>query len=154
MDSLWTQTARLPRLAPLRGDLKTGVLVIGGGMAGLLCAWRLSRAGVDCALVEAGRLGGGITKNTTAKITAQHGLLYHKLLRRLGREKARLYLEANLAALEQYRAMCRDIDCDFQERDAFAYALDSRRALDAELEALELLGFRSEEHTSELQSQR
>ena len=38
MDSLWTQTARLPRLAPLRGDLKTGVLVIGGGMAGLLCA--------------------------------------------------------------------------------------------------------------------
>ena len=144
MDSLWTQTARLPRLAPLRGDLKTGVLVIGGGMAGLLCAWRLSRAGVDCALVEAGRLGGGITKNTTAKITAQHGLLYHKLLRRLGREKARLYLEANLAALEQYRAMCRDIDCDFQERDAFAYALDSRRALDAELEALELLGFPAE----------
>ena len=72
MDSVWTHTARLPRLAPLRGDLKTDVLVVGGGLTGLLCAYQLSRAGVDCALVEADRIGGGVTKNTTAKITSQH----------------------------------------------------------------------------------
>ena len=94
MDSLWTKTARMPRFAPLRRDLKTDVLVVGGGMAGLLCAYWLTRAGVDCALVEADRLCGGVTQNTTAKITAQHGLMYDRLLRALGPEGARLYLAA------------------------------------------------------------
>jgi len=144
MDSLWTQTAQLPRFEPLRSDLTTDVLIIGGGMAGLLCAYRLARAGADYALVEADRIGGGVTKNTTAKITAQHGLIYDKLIREFGVEKARLYLEANQAALEEYRGLCRDIDCDFQERDAFVYSVGSRQKLDRELNALSRLGFPAE----------
>lgn len=144
MDSVWLQTARLPAFAPLRSDLKTDVLIIGGGMAGLLCAYRLAQAGVDYALVEADRIGGGATKNTTAKITVQHGLIYHKLLRRFGAERARLYLEANQAALESYRALCRDIDCGFEEQDAFVYSVDSREKLERELAALERLGFSAE----------
>ena len=47
MDSIWTRTAEPPQFAPLDGDLKTDVLVIGGGLAGLLCAYWLDRAGVD-----------------------------------------------------------------------------------------------------------
>ena len=89
MDSIWKQTAELPRFAPLEGDLKTDVLVIGGGMAGLLCAYWLDRAGVDYALVEAGRLCGGVTGNTTAKLTFQHGLIYARLLREFGLGRAR-----------------------------------------------------------------
>ena len=144
MDSIWTRTAEPPSFAPLDGDLKTDVLVIGGGLAGLLCAYWLDRAGVDCALVEAGRLCGGATGNTTAKLTFQHGLIYGKLLREFGPEKARLYLEANRGALEKYRELCRDIDCDFEERDAYVYALRDRRKLDRELEALSRLGFPAE----------
>ena len=118
MGSIWTSTARLPRFAPLRRDLKTDVLVVGGGIAGLLCAYLLKAAGADCALVEADRICGGTTMNTTAKVTAQHGLIYSKLLREFGPEKARLYLEANRGALGKYRELCRGIDCDFEERDA------------------------------------
>ena len=141
MESIWTQTAQLPAFEPLRGDLKTGVLVIGGGMAGLLCAYRLTEAGADCALVEADRLCGGVTAGTTAKITSQHGLVYHKLLREFGPEKARLYLEANQAALEEYRRLCQDIDCGFQERDSAVFSLHDRRKIQQELEALACLGF-------------
>jgi glycine/D-amino acid oxidase-like deaminating enzyme len=141
MDSIWTKTAQLPRFEPLRSDLRTDVLVIGGGMAGLLCAWRLRQAGVDCVLVEADRLCGGTTKNTTAKLTVQHGLIYHRLLKELGLARTKLYLHANLAALEEYRRLCRTIDCDFQEKDSFVYATGSRRKLDQELEALERLGY-------------
>lgn len=144
MDSIWTKTARLPRFDPLRADLKTDVLIIGGGIAGLLCAYRLFRAGVDCALVEADRLCGGVTENTTAKITSQHGLIYSRLIREFGEERARLYLEANQAALEQYRILCRDIDCDFREEDAFVYAVDDRKKLDRELAALDRLDFAAE----------
>ena len=141
MESLWTKTGRLPSFDPLPGDLRTDVLVIGGGMAGLLCAYRLTEAGVDCALVEADRICGGATKNTTAKITSQHGLIYHRLIREFGPERARLYLEANQSALAAYRELCREIDCGFEERDAAVYATGSRRKIDRERGALERLGF-------------
>ena len=144
MNSIWTATADMPSFAPLDGDLNTDTLILGGGMAGLLCAHYLDRAGVDYALVEAGRLCGGVTGNTTAKLTFQHGLLYGKLLRTFGPERARLYLEANRAALGRFRELCRDIDCDFQERDAYVYAGGDCRELDRELEALSRLGFPAE----------
>ncbi len=94
--------------------------------------------------MEAGRLCGGVTGNTTAKLTFQHGLLYARLLREFGPERARLYLEANRGALGRFRELCREIDCDFEEQDAYVYALSDRRKLDRELEALERLGFRAE----------
>ncbi len=144
MDSIWTQTAQLPDFAPLRSDLNTDVLVIGGGLAGVLCAYKLSRAGVDCALVEADRIGGGNTKNTTAKITSQHGLIYDKLIREFGVECSRLYLEANQKALEEYRVLCQGMDCGFEEEDSFVYSMDKRWKLERELRALERLGFSAE----------
>ena len=59
---------RIPEFAPLEESIRTDVLIIGGGLAGILCARMLAEAGVDCVLVEADRLCGGITGNTTAKI--------------------------------------------------------------------------------------
>ena len=144
MDSIWTKTAQLPQFEPLRSDLNTDVLIIGGGLAGVLCAYKLAQAGVDYALVEADRICSGITKNTTAKITSQHGLIYDKLIREFGVERARLYLEANQGALEEYRALCRDIDCYFEGKDAFVYSIDKRWKLERELKALDRLGFRAE----------
>lgn len=140
MDSIWVKTAQLPRFHPLEGDLRTDVLIVGGGLAGLLCAHRLARAGVDYALVEADRICGGTTKGMTAKLTVQHGLIYHKLIRQFGEEQARLYLEANRTALEDYRALCQTIDCGFVEEDNFVYSTDSRGKLEQELAALDRLG--------------
>ena len=62
--SLWTATAAMPRFEPLRGDVRTDVLVIGGGIAGLLCARLLTDAGVDMLLVEADRIASGVTART------------------------------------------------------------------------------------------
>lgn len=140
MESLWTRTAELPRFPPLDGDMKTGVLIVGGGIAGLLCAHCLAQAGADYVLLEADRLCGGVTGNTTAKLTIQHGLRYDGLIRRLGEEGARLYLEANLDALARFRALCEGIDCDFKEQDAYVYSLDGRARLEREAQALNRLG--------------
>ena len=120
--SLWTATAALPRFEPLRGDVRTDVLVIGGGIAGLLCARLLTDAGVDMLLVEADRIASGVTARTTAKITAQHGLLYDKLLRRFGPEPAALYLRANEQAVAAYRRMSEGIDCGFETKDNYVYS--------------------------------
>ena len=136
MESIWRQGQVMPHFPPLRGTAKTQVLVIGGGMAGLLCAHRLHQAGVDCCVVEENRIAGGVTGNTTAKITAQHGLIYRKLLKNLGQERAKGYLQANLAALDAFRTLCRDNPCDFEEKDHIVFSRDNRGALEAELAAL------------------
>ena len=142
--SVWSDTAALPSFEPLHGNTKTDVLIIGGGIAGILCAHMLHQAGVDYILVEANRLCSGITRNTTAKLTSQHGLIYHKLIGQFGAEQARLYLDANEAALEQYRRLCQTIDCDFEEQDNVVYSLHSPRKIQKELDALSLLGFPAE----------
>ena len=140
LNSIWAETA-LPQFPRLQGDKTTQILIIGGGMAGLLCAFRLKQAGADVLLVEAGRICGGVTQNTTAKITSQHGLIYHKLLHKLGREKAGMYLQANQQAVADFHALCKDIPCHFEAQSAFVYSLDDRQALEQEVHALHLLGY-------------
>ena len=103
-------------------NLKTDVLIVGGGMAGILCAHMLAQAGVSYALIEADRICCGVTRNTTAKITSQHGLVYHKLLRMHGPETARKYWESHEAAIGAYRLLAKSIDCDFQKADNYIYS--------------------------------
>lgn len=144
MTSLWEKTWKMPAFAPLEGDRSTDVLIIGGGLAGVLCAYQLRRAGVSCILAEAATLCGGITRNTTAKVTSQHGLIYADLLRKFGAERARQYFDAQEAALRQYRKLCRTADCGWEERDAYVYVRDDPRRLERELLALEKLGIPGE----------
>ena len=48
-----------PRCAPLEGDRRCDVAVVGGGFTGLSCALALAEAGTDVVLLEASRLGDG-----------------------------------------------------------------------------------------------
>lgn len=144
MKSLFCDRIETTDFEPLQGDAKTDVLIIGGGMAGVLCAYFLQKAGVDYMLVEGKKIGGGITQNTTAKITSQHGLLYHKLLKGIGPEKSKMYLEANQQALKEYTRICTGIDCDFEEKDAYVYSADKRKVIEDELSALDRIGFKGE----------
>jgi len=141
--SIW-QSGALPAFPQLEGDLDTDVLIIGGGLCGLLCAYMLSKAGVRCALIEADRIMHGVSLRTTAKITAQHGLIYDSILHRFGLDVAQLYAKANLDALERYRSLCQTIDCDFEERDAFVYARNGSAGLERELIALQRIGIEAE----------
>lgn len=124
----------------LRGDLHTDVLIIGGGLAGILTAHQLKAAGVSCVVAEAKKIGGGVTCNTTAKITAQHGLIYDKLIKSRGPELARQYYEIHQRAVEQYRTLAEQFPCDFVEQTAYVYSTDGRRKLEQERAAYERLG--------------
>lgn len=140
MESIWKRSAIRPHFDSLNGDIEVDVLIIGGGIAGILCAHALQDTGINYALIEADKICGGITQNTTAKITVQHGLIYDKLIREFGLEKAKLYYGANTAALEEYRRLCTDIDCDFEEKDAFIYSIDNRRKIEKEADAYKKIG--------------
>lgn len=144
MDSIWKKDLSHPRFEALQEGARTDVLVIGGGMAGILCTYFLHHAGVKCMLVEADRLCSGITGDTTAKITLQHGLIYDRLLRHLGEEGASVYLQAQQEALRTYARLCADVPCDYEEQDAYVYSLRDRIAIEREVAALQRLGCEAE----------
>lgn len=139
MESLWKSTQEMPSFPKLCGDVKTDVLIVGGGMAGILTAHMLRQAGVDYMLVEAKEICSGVTQNTTAKITSQHGVVYSRLSEIFGAEFARMYWQANEDALEKYRLMCRDIPCDFEEKSSFVYSAGKEDSVMTELNALKRL---------------
>ncbi len=143
MKSLWLDTVEIPEFPSLETDIKTDVLIIGGGMAGILTAFMLKQAGVDYTLLEADRICCGVTGNTTAKITSQHGLIYGKLIKEFGVEIASMYLKANEEALAEYKKLCKNISCDFQENSHYVYSQDSILPLEGELNALEKTGFKN-----------
>ncbi len=140
-ESVWKAQSNLPQFERLDGSRKTDVLIIGGGMAGILCAYFLQKAGIDYVLVEGKKICCGVTQNTTAKISAAHGLIYDKLLRQAGEERAKLYLEANLKAIQSFGELCRGMDCDYKEVASYVYSLDNRKKLEDEADALRHLGW-------------
>ena len=138
MNTIWEQE-KIPRFDTLDGNLRTDVLIIGGGLAGLLCAYHLQKAGVDCALIEENRLMSGVSGRTTAKLTSQHGLIYKKLLDRFGPEKARLYYKANEDALGAFRSLAEAGSFDFEIQSSFLYATENTQKLEEEMAAYEQL---------------
>lgn len=144
MQSVWRSEQIMPEFPSLEGNIKTDVLIIGGGIAGILTAYFLEQKGVPYILAEKNRICGGTTCNTTAKITCQHGLIYSKILKSRGAEKARMYLAANKAAFDKYAELCQKISCDYEKKDNYVYSLNDRRKLEDELSALEKIGCRAE----------
>ena len=141
MRSLWNETVTRPAFPTLESDTETDVLIIGGGIAGILTAYFLQQNDVPYILVEKDRICGGTTGNTTAKITFQHGLCYHKMLRSNGLERADMYLQANRMAFGKYAALCREIDCGYEIKNNYVYATDDRQKLEDEISALSKIGY-------------
>lgn len=146
MKSLWQATSQLPKFPQLKDDIKTDVLIVGGGIAGILTAYLLHQQGVNYILVEKERICSHTTHNTTAKITFQHGLIYSKIIKQSGLESAKKYLNANKSALEKYAELCKNIDCNYELKDNYVYSTDNRNALENELKVLEKIGCKAEFH--------
>lgn len=141
MESIWSSTCRPKERATLNGDIQADAVVIGGGMAGILTAYSLQRAGVRTVVLEAERIGGGQTKNTTAKITSQHGMFCSSFIEKKGKDTAEKCMQANQQAVEEYKKIIRreKIDCNLEEADSFLY-FDDEEKLILEAEAAKELG--------------
>ncbi|MDE6672814.1 MAG: FAD-dependent oxidoreductase [Ruminococcus sp.] len=144
MESLWNVNTKLPEFPEPEKDIKTDVLIIGGGVAGILTAYFLHQKGVKYILVEKDRICSGTTCNTTAKITFQHGLIYQKILKSISIEAAHKYLNANKTAFDKYTEMCRNIECDYEIKDNYVYSVNDRRTLENEINILSRIGYKAE----------
>lgn len=142
MESIWYQSIKIPKKESLSGNRKVDAAVIGGGLAGMLTAWFLKESGMNVLVVEGNRIGSGQTGKTTAKITVSHNLIYEKLIRKVGMEKARQYADANQAALKQYRKLIEKekISCDFRNCPSYLYSVQERNRMEKEADAAKRLG--------------
>lgn len=144
MPSIWQNDNEMPEFPQLSNHAEADVLIIGGGLAGILAAYFLRSEGLDCVVCEGGRICGGVTGLTTAKITAQHRLIYSRIAEEFDVKTAGKYLSVNLIALDKYRSFCKGIDCDFEEKDSFIYSQSSRIKLENELRILDKLDYPAE----------
>ncbi|MBE5928734.1 MAG: FAD-dependent oxidoreductase [Lachnospiraceae bacterium] len=145
MVSIWEKTVTIPNREMLQGDYNTDVLVIGAGLAGILTAYKLQKHGRRVIVVDSGRIFGGQSKNTTAKITSQHGLIYEKLAKQYGYKTAALYAKANEGAIAGYADIIKseDIKCHFENVPVYLYSRYTDVILKKERCIAEKLGIKS-----------
>ncbi len=120
-ESYWLKTGHRTHYPKLEEDLETEVAVVGAGIAGILSAWQLVKQGKQVTLFERFRILNGTTGNTTAKLSAQHGLNYAKLIERYGTETARLYYEANMLGINQIKAIAKELNLENFVEDETVY---------------------------------
>lgn len=144
MESVWWEGVKMPEFKSLDEELEVNTVVVGGGMAGLLVAYKLKEKGVDAAVLEADRICSGQTKNTTAKITCQHGLIYNRLIDAFGKKNAAVYAKANMKAIEEFRSITEteNINCSFETLPSYLYGISG--IIEKEYEAAKSLGIEAE----------
>ncbi|MFS0560347.1 FAD-dependent oxidoreductase [Terribacillus sp. 179-K 1B1 HS] len=114
------------------------------GIAGITTAYLLTKKGYKVILIEALKLGYGTTGYTTAKLTAQHELIYDQLISKFGEGTARTHYHAAMDAIDFVREAEKDLQADFQMsvEPAYVYTDDKKnvRQIEKEWEAYEKLG--------------
>ncbi|WP_062051429.1 FAD-dependent oxidoreductase [Bacillus sp. JCM 19034] len=144
----WRESTSLTSYPALNQDIDVDVAVVGGGITGLTSAYLLAKEGKKVALLEASTLANGTTGHTTAKITAQHGLIYYEFLSHFGLDTARLYYEAETSAIQFIEDLVakESIECHFTKQDAILYTTMNRGVskLESEFETYKKIGIDSE----------
>lgn len=137
-ESFWHMTSSVDKYPKLDKDLDVEVAVIGGGIAGILSAYELNKRGKKVALVEAREMLYGTTGFTTAKLSSQHNLIYNKLIKAYGEEKARKYFDANMEGINIIREISEKykIECELKEQDSYVYTIHKEKLEDLREEAL------------------
>ncbi|MFC7366156.1 MULTISPECIES: FAD-dependent oxidoreductase [Bhargavaea] len=139
--SLWLDTG-YPRdqFPEAQGSLRCDVCIIGGGMGGIAAAEQLAKAGKDVIVLEKDRIFGSTTSHSTGKVTAQHDIIYAKLIKQFGLEAARTYYQANERAVRRAREIARDDEARSLDSILYARTPSGTENLRKEWEAYKEIG--------------
>ncbi len=141
MTTLW-ENVEFEKRDRLYGTQVADCTVIGAGMAGLMTAFELQKRGFGVIVLEAGKICSGATARTTAKITAQHGVRYDRLINKHGLAAAKAYYESNTLGIDKYERLTRElgIDCEFSRVPAYIYGKHSLYDIEKEAVAADKIG--------------
>jgi len=148
MKSYWSDTVNRNNFERLNKDIEVDVCIIGAGITGISTAYMLSDENLKICVIDKGEIGGGVTENTTAKVTSQHELIYKYLIDTFGHEFAKKYLESNEEAIKRIEEIINKekIECEWEKTDAYVYTCkqEYKQKIIAEVEAVRSLGLNAE----------
>ena len=146
--SYWLESVLPVRFNPLSENLKTEVVVVGGGIAGLSVAYCLVRSGKRVVVIDDGFIGSGESGRTTAHLVNALDDRYAEIERLLGAEKCRLAAESHTQAINFIERVVMEeaIDCDFKRVDGFLFLhpTDAAKTIDEEFAATNKYGIVTE----------
>ncbi|MDD2504923.1 MAG: FAD-dependent oxidoreductase [Bacilli bacterium] len=124
MQTVWTKDYNEYNLPKVKEDTKTPILIIGGGIAGLMCAYNLMREKKEFILVEGEKLARGVSAYTTAQVSVAHGKLYEEIKKKHSHRLALEYYESQLEGLSIIRNIIKSekINCDYKEESTIIHA--------------------------------
>ena len=120
MNSTWHKNIKNWKFPVLKFDTQTPILIIGGGLTGLLCAYELQKSNRPFILVDAKNLAHGATLGTTAQISIAHDDIYLKIKKNHGIKNAHNYLNDQIDGLNHLKQIIREenINCDYHEESS------------------------------------
>lgn len=132
---------------PLRKDITTQVVVVGGGMAGLSATQSFVAMGQQVVLLEQYYCGAGASGKSSGFITPNAELSLRDFDRRYGKDVAKRIWDLITGGVEKIRTniLNYNLDCDYQPQDTIVVANDKKalQALKDENKDLEQLGYKS-----------
>lgn len=149
---VWQKSASLPQFPSLRRNLEVDVVIIGGGLTGITAAYLLKKAGAKVAVLERGRCAGADTGHTTAHLTYVTDYRLREVVKTFGRDGAKAFWEAGVAAIDQIHEIARAEakDCEFKWVPGYLHASlketdeKDRASLEEDAQLAQELGFDAE----------
>lgn len=134
--SVWMDMGPAISADRLTENATCDVVVIGSGIAGLSCAYELSRFDRRVIVIDRGAIGSGMTARTTAHLASALDDYYSELVRIHGQDQARLCHDSQVAAINRIEAICHDegIDADLARLDGYLFPAEPAHRADLEEE--------------------
>lgn len=127
--SIWNEGIKRKKCSQLSENKEIDVLIIGGGITGISCLYHLMNSNLKVALVEANRIGEGVTSKTTGKLTFLQDGMYSKIEKKRDYDEARLYYQAQKEAISIVTDIVEkeEIDCDLVKSDSYLFTEDENK---------------------------
>ncbi|HLP79717.1 MAG TPA: FAD-dependent oxidoreductase [Acidobacteriota bacterium] len=112
------------RYPTLRKDISCDVVIIGGGITGISCAFHLRKLGKKVALLEKDVLASGLGGNATGSLTPGWDMDFFDMIRIHGTKKTKQYLKLTRNGMKEIEQLIRkqNISCNFIKNGSLALA--------------------------------
>jgi len=130
----------------LEENIRTDVVVLGGGISGALTAHHLVQEGIECTVIDARTIGLGSTCASTSLLQYEIDTPLHKLIPVLGVNNAVRSYQLGVHAIKKLISLGNKVGIDVQKNQSLYYAAHKKDIdfIRQEFEARDKYGFRVE----------
>ena len=113
-------------------NINTPVLIIGGGIAGLICAYNFMKNNIKFILVDSKKLASGVSAYTTAQVSIAHDKLYNEIKKKHSKDSSIAYLKSQIEGFNLIKQIIKEgnIKCDYKEESTILFA-NEKQSIDA-----------------------